>query len=431
MIQKKTRLLLLWLVFAVAPTFTFAEEYEYSAEVANRKLAELFHERLGIMKGVAAYKWKHKAPISVPHREVEILAQITARAERLGMDGEQVRQLWKQQFELSKQVQMFWHRNWKQSGFSGVESQDIGIIRQRINGIDQRLMQALYRALPSLNDLHSQDRLIDLGELGDYPVNPDAVFALAEKVTAVTWLPYGRIQGVMERIRGSNLLRVGTTGDYPPFSYYTVEQGFSGIDIEMARKLAKALTVDLMFVKSTWPTLESDLSEQRFDVAMSGVTITRPRSKVGYFSDSYHSGGKSAIGRCEDASRYTKRSQIDQSDVRLIVNPGGTNMAYVDDKIKRAQVIVFDDNTKIFGEILADKADVMITDEIEVLLQSRRHDGQLCKLLRKNLTKHNKGYWTPKNSRLSVEINILLERLRVSGQLDSLIEENLSRFAKP
>ena len=74
-----------------------------------------------------------------------------------------------------------------------------------------------------------------------------------------------------------DLLRVGTSGDYAPFS--VLEDGhYAGYDVELARRFADAHDLELQFVPFVWSNLRSDLEAGRFDLAMSGVTIRKDRS---------------------------------------------------------------------------------------------------------------------------------------------------------
>ncbi|WP_250145417.1 transporter substrate-binding domain-containing protein, partial [Escherichia coli] len=49
------------------------------------------------------------------------------------------------------------------------------------------------------------------------------------------------LQGRLDRILESGVLRVATTGDYKPFSYRTEEGGYAGFDVDMAQRLAESL----------------------------------------------------------------------------------------------------------------------------------------------------------------------------------------------
>ena len=58
---------------------------------------------------------------------------------------------------------------------------------------------------------------------------------------------------LLDRILARGYILVGTCGDYKPFTYFDPEtKEFSGIDIDMANELGKALGVETRFVKTTW-----------------------------------------------------------------------------------------------------------------------------------------------------------------------------------
>ena len=176
----------------------------------------------------------------------------------------------------------------------------------------------------------------------------------------------------LDDILSRGVLRVGTTGDYKPFSYRpTASAEFVGLDIELAGQLAKALGVKLELVPTSWPSLMKDLGDDRFDIAMGGVSISLERQKKALFSIPYLRDGKTPITRCENKDRFQTLAQIDQPGVRLIVNPGGTNERFARANIKQASITVYPDNVTIFDQIVAGKADLMMTDAIETRLQQK------------------------------------------------------------
>jgi len=182
----------------------------------------------------------------------------------------------------------------------------------------------------------------------------------------------------LDDISARGVLRVGSTGDYKPFSYRTGDD-FIGLDVELAGELAQAMGVKLAIVPTSWPTLMSDFNAGKFDIALSGVSVTAERRKQAYFSVSYLHDGKTPITRCDNQARFQTLEQINQPGVRLIVNPGGTNERFSRNYAPLAQLTVYPDNVTIFGQIVAGAADLMITDAIETRLQQRLHP-QLCAL---------------------------------------------------
>jgi chorismate mutase-like protein len=182
----------------------------------------------------------------------------------------------------------------------------------------------------------------------------------------------------LDDILARGVLRVGTTGDYKPFTLRVAGgDGFVGMDIALAAELAKSLGVKLQLVPTTWGTLMGDLADDRFDMAVGGVSVSLERQKKAFFSLPYLRDGKTPIARCDDVRKYQTLADIDRPEVRLIVNPGGTNERFARAQAKRATLIVHADNVTIFDRIVAGEADVMVTDAIEARLQQRLHP-KLC-----------------------------------------------------
>ena len=136
----------------------------------------------------------------------------------------------------------------------------------------------------------------------------------------------GRLDAVIE----SGALRVCTTGDYKPFTYHDEASGtYEGIDIDLAKSLAQALGVEPEFVATTWKALLSDFTAGKCDIAMGGISVTLDRQKQAFFSDPYLVNGKAPIARCEDEAKFQTIEDINQPEVTVIVNPGGTNEKFV------------------------------------------------------------------------------------------------------
>ena len=227
------------------------------------------------------------------------------------------------------------------------------------------------------------------------------------------------------QITSSRILRVGTTGDYAPFSFAASVDDFEGIDIDLARDLGTALGAEVVFVRTGWPVLMKDLAEGRYDIAMSGVSITPGRAGTAYFSDPYHLGGKTPIALCERAAAFQDLQAIDRPGVRIVVNPGGTNEQFLRSRVTRATILMHPDNRTIFEEILSGRADLMITDAIEVRLQAAR-ESRLCAIMPgTTLTRQEKGYMMPQDEKLRQAVNSWLAAVRESGRLAGVFEKHL------
>jgi cyclohexadienyl dehydratase len=201
------------------------------------------------------------------------------------------------------------------------------------------------------------------------PKRAAAGLLLLASLTATAAAETGERVSALDRVRAAGQLRVCLTGDYKPFGFLRNDGGFEGIDVDLAQSLAAALGVKPRFVKTTWSTLMDDFTGGACDIAMGGISITLDRQLRAAFSTATMVDGKAPIARCEDTGKYGSLDAIDRPGVRVIVNPGGTNERFARAQFRQATIRVHPDNVTIFDEIVAGRADVMVTDQSETLLQ--------------------------------------------------------------
>ena len=231
----------------------------------------------------------------------------------------------------------------------------------------------------------------------------------------------------LDRVKEQKVLRVGTTGDYKPFTYYDEEKmKFVGSDIDMAMDLAKELEVEVEFVKTTWKNIVTDLVEDRYDIAMGGISVKLSRQLDGFFSIPYLVTGKTPITRKENVDRFDTLEKIDQEDVTVIVNPGGTNEKFVQEHIKKAKIIVFDDNNTIFDEIVEKRADLMITDAVETMLQEKLHPELAAVHPLEPFDKFEKAYLLPEGDIIFKEwVDLWLHTAILTGKYQNIFDEHI------
>jgi cyclohexadienyl dehydratase len=226
----------------------------------------------------------------------------------------------------------------------------------------------------------------------------------------------------LDAILAAHVLRVGATGDYRPFTALDKDSGgYSGFDADMARALGEALGVKVEFVPTTWATLSHDLQADAFDIAMGGVSVTLDRQKIGFFSAPYLRDGKTPIARCADEAKYQTVADIDRPEVRVIVNPGGTNERFDRAHFHQADIVVHPDNTTIFDALAHGAGDVMITDASETRLQQKIHPGVLCAVHPdRPFDFSEKAYWMPQDPALKAFVDQWLHLTIESGAFDQL-----------
>ena len=81
-------------------------------------------------------------------------------------------------------------------------------------------------------------------------------------------------------------LRVATNANFPPYEY--IENGdYAGIDIEIAKQIAKELNLKLDIQNMPFDSIIAAVASNKADIGISGFTVTDERKKSINFSDSY------------------------------------------------------------------------------------------------------------------------------------------------
>ncbi len=229
----------------------------------------------------------------------------------------------------------------------------------------------------------------------------------------------------LDAVRTRGVLLVGTTGDYKPFSFRNSDGSYVGADIVMARHLADELKVKVEFVPTTWSTLLPDFVAGRFDVAMGGVSILPERAAQGEFSSAVNMDGKRPIVRCSDKERFTDVAAIDQPNVRVVEPPGASNEAFARSSLSHAQLTIHNDNTTIFEEIIAGRADVMVTDGIEVDHQVYLHPELCSANVKAPFSNVAKAYLLPKDAEFVKVVNNWIAKEKSTGDWQQTLDNAL------
>ncbi len=420
--------------FMAVPYASVAEDDPVQEQVVLspelERLGDLLVHRLYLMEQVAAAKWQAYGKITDAPREARVIDASKKNAAAAGLDPDTITPFVVAQMDAAKAIQNQATKQWRAGKSSPAPAPSLSrTLRPAISAVTARILDQLLMVQPLLASDDQKEALAirlaaQLEPLGLGAETADTLVRTAAQIEYGTGDASTEPDGVLGAVLAAGTLRVGTTGDYPPFSIAKGD-GFTGIDIDLANSLGQTLGVEVEFVQTTWPTLMQDFEAGKFDIAMSGITRTLARAQKAYFSGAYHSGGKAPIVRCGDVSKYHSLSDLNRPTTRVVVNPGGTNQKFTTKNLYAANVTVFDDNTKIFQEIAANRADVMVTDLIEVLYQAGRNPS-LCRAMPgRTLTVAEKGFLLPQDDAWRHYVDTWLTQKTIDGTRDGIFQKYL------
>lgn len=91
----------------------------------------------------------------------------------------------------------------------------------------------------------------------------------------------------LENILKKGEIRVGFESGYMPFEMTDKKGRFVGFDIDIAKEMAKAMKVKFVPVNTAWDGIIPALLTKKFDIIMSGMTVTQERNLKINFCDPY------------------------------------------------------------------------------------------------------------------------------------------------
>lgn len=172
-------------------------------------------------------------------------------------------------------------------------------------------------------------------------------------------------QSRLHEILDSGVLRVGTTGDWNPMSIKDpATNSYRGFDIDVTRELAKDLGVDVEYVATDWKTLVNGITANKYDITGS-ASLNMSRAKVAGYSQPYFYLAFVPVVQKKDLAKFSDWSDFDTPDIKVAATLGTVQEKMVKDFFPSAQHIVIEAPARDFQELLARRADVSVTSNVE------------------------------------------------------------------
>ena len=183
------------------------------------------------------------------------------------------------------------------------------------------------------------------------PVTASAVTASPGAVSPPAGAPAASAPSPSDAAVNRGLLRVGTSGDYAPFSRRDGGAEPRGFDVDVASELAADLGLELRWVPFRWPELARQFAAGEFDVAMGGITWQPARDVAGYMTRAVARGGPCVLG--------------DAGAARVAVNRGGVLEAWARAHLTGRELITVDDNQSLPQLLAGGRVGAIVTDSFE------------------------------------------------------------------
>ena len=247
--------------------------------------------------------------------------------------------------------------------------------------------------------------------------------AITVIAAAAAWLILASPAGAAEKEKP---LVVGMELAYPPFEMTDPQGKPTGISVDLATDLAKALGRPAVIENIAFDGLIPALKTGKVDLVISSMTATAERAKSIDFSDPYIATGLCLLLKKESTVRGI--ADLDRRGVKVAVKKGTTGHLYATANLKNAEILVLDKESAAVLEVSQGKADVFIYDQMSTYQNWQRNQATT----RAILDPFQKEAWAiglrKGNDELRAKVNAFLKDYRAKGGFERLGDRYLKEM---
>lgn len=181
---------------------------------------------------------------------------------------------------------------------------------------------------------------------------------------------------VLEGVIAKNKLRVGFS-TFVPWAMKDKKGDYTGYEIEVAKRLAADMGVEIEFVPTKWSGIIPALLTGKFDIIIGGMGITPERNLKVNFSEPYEFSGMSLVANSTLAAGHSSLQEFNNPEMTIVARIGTTAAAAAKKSLPKARLLLFDDEGQALQEVLNKRAAAMISSQPFPEFQALKYSEKL------------------------------------------------------
>jgi polar amino acid transport system substrate-binding protein len=183
-------------------------------------------------------------------------------------------------------------------------------------------------------------------------------------------------QSMLEEVLQRGTLRVGMS-TFVPWAMRDKSGELIGFEIDVAKKIANDMGVEVEFVPTAWSGIIPALLAKKFDIVIGGLTITPERNLTVNFTIPYaHSGQQMAANKAL-AGEFKSLDEFNDPKVTIACRRGATPCEMAQKRFPKATLRQFDDDAQAFQEVVNGNAYAMISSAPKPRFWSDAHPDKV------------------------------------------------------
>ena len=224
----------------------------------------------------------------------------------------------------------------------------------------------------------------------------------------------------LDTIKSKGKLVIGTSADFPPYEFHTNKDGkdeIVGIDIDIAKEVAKDLGVELEVKDMDFDGLLVALQANKVDMVFSGMTPKPERKENADFSDIYCQVTQTYITRKADVDKI--KSEDDLKKLRIGVQKASVQEDLAKSKFDEGNIKSLTKVTDLMLDLKNNKVDAVLLELPIAEFNAKKNDDLGVTSIKFNDEEGGYAIAMPKNSpELVSSVNKTIQRLKDEKKID-------------
>ena len=220
----------------------------------------------------------------------------------------------------------------------------------------------------------------------------------------------------------AGVLHMATNAAFPPYEMISDNDGFEGIDVEIATEIARKLGLELVVDDMEFGSVITSVQSGKSDIAMAGLTVTEERKQNVDFTTSYATGIQVIIVP-EDSDILTVDDLA--NDKMIGVQDGTTGYIYCSDDYGEDHITSYTNGAMAIEALKGGKVDAVVIDNEPARAFVAANDG--LKILDTEYIVENYAIGVSKdNPGLCEAVNNALTELIADGTVQMIVDKYIT-----
>ncbi len=168
-------------------------------------------------------------------------------------------------------------------------------------------------------------------------------------------------ESVIETIKKRGVIKIGLSL-FVPWSMRDKTGELIGFELDVGRKLAEDMGVDVEFVPTAWDGIIPALVAGKFDAIISGMSVTAQRNLTVNFTDPYAFSGLTILANRKLTEGFSVED-LNSEDVIFTARRGATPAVAIAQVFPKAQLLQFDEDGAAAQEVINGQAHATMASE--------------------------------------------------------------------